>query len=63
MICVSCSQRANVQVEALQDQVREITAKRDDAILRLHTAEEAAEQHQQSLATLQQVDTAAPSLL
>lgn len=51
----TANQRANVQVEALQEQLREMTAKRDDAVLRLHSAEEAAEQHQQSLATLQQV--------
>lgn len=51
----SASQRASVQVESLQEQLREISAKRDDAVLRLHAAEEAAEQHQHSLATLQQV--------
>lgn len=44
-----------MQVEALQEQLQEISAKRDDAVLRLHTAEEAAEQHQHSLETLQQV--------
>ncbi|XP_068234702.1 thyroid receptor-interacting protein 11-like isoform X2 [Palaemon carinicauda] len=51
----SASQRASVQVESLQEQLRELAAKRDDAILRLHTAEEAAEQHQHALTTLQQV--------
>lgn len=51
----SASQRASVQVEALQEQLQEMSAKRDDAVLRLHTAEEAAEQHQHSLDTLQQV--------
>lgn len=51
----SASQRASVHVEALQEQLRDISAKRDDAVLRLHAAEELTEQHQQSLATLQQV--------
>ncbi|XP_042207893.1 thyroid receptor-interacting protein 11-like [Homarus americanus] len=51
----SANQRASVQVETLHEQVREMTAKRDDAVLRLQTAEENAEQYQQSLATLQQV--------
>ncbi|XP_045126232.1 thyroid receptor-interacting protein 11-like isoform X2 [Portunus trituberculatus] len=51
----STSQRASVQVEALQEQLQEISAKRDDAVLRLHAAEESAEQHQHSLETLQQV--------
>ncbi|KAK8727202.1 hypothetical protein OTU49_009747 [Cherax quadricarinatus] len=51
----TANQRASVQVETLQSQLRDLTAKRDDAVLRLQTAEEIAEQHQQSLATLQQV--------
>lgn len=51
----SASQRASVHVEALQEQLQEIAAKRDDAVMRLHAAEEVAEQHQHSLATLQQV--------
>nr|XP_045622035.1 thyroid receptor-interacting protein 11-like isoform X1 [Procambarus clarkii] len=51
----TANQRASVQVEALQEQLREVTARRDDAVFRLQTAEENAEQHQQSLVTLQQV--------
>merc|ERR1711915_831950 len=51
----SASKAASNQVEALQEQLRELSSQRDDAILRLHTAEESAEQHKHSLNTLQQV--------
>lgn len=44
-----------MQVETLQEEVRKMTAQRDDAVLRLNAAEEASQTSQQSLATLQQV--------
>ncbi|KAK4321607.1 hypothetical protein Pmani_007599, partial [Petrolisthes manimaculis] len=51
----NANQRASVQVETLQEEVRKMNAQRDDAVLRLHTAEEASHTSQQSLTTLQQV--------
>nr|XP_027219055.1 golgin subfamily A member 6-like protein 22 [Penaeus vannamei] len=55
MATVAASQRSSSHTEALLEQLREMTSQRDDAVLRLHDAEETAQQSQQSLGTLQKV--------
>ncbi|XP_076047245.1 uncharacterized protein LOC143028660 isoform X2 [Oratosquilla oratoria] len=51
----SASQRASVQVVTLQEQLRECATQKEDALMRLHTAEEAAEQNQAAVDNLQRV--------